>query len=180
MDLDGVVLGVYRYMALRACENLLNFKEEFMLRFITGDMFELEDADILINTISCKGDNGVGLSKQFRDKYPKNFETYMNSEKEIGKVVVTEENGKKIVNFPTKYEEDGSSDYDYIEKGLKHFYDYLLMHPKDTVVIPPLGCGAGGLNTQKVLNLIMDYLVDNNSGLLKNKIYLINFLEEFK
>ncbi len=151
-----------------------------MIRFITGDMFELKDVDILVNTISCKGENGLGLSKQFKERYPQNFENYMGQEKEIGKILVTEENGKKIVNFPTKDDYDGSSEYEFIEKGLKDLYDYLLIHPNDTIVIPPLGCGEGGLNTQKVLNLIMDYLIDNNSNLLKNKVYLINFLEEFK
>ena len=46
-----------------------------MLEFTSGDLFAL-DADILVNTVNCKGAMGAGIALAFKTRYPEMFKDY--------------------------------------------------------------------------------------------------------
>src|SRR5690606_38584161 len=70
----------------------------------------------------------------------------------------TLEGERIIINFPTKTEWYKKSQYIYIEDGLKELAKIIVEYNIKSIAIPPLGCGNGGLNWEKVKLLIEQYL----------------------
>ena len=90
-----------------------------MIHFVKGNMFE-SDADALVNTVNTVGVMGAGVALAFKKQYPKNFSEYKiacdNGELKTGSILVVKENdGKTIINFPTKQHWKNGSEYEYIE-----------------------------------------------------------------
>lgn len=138
-----------------------------MIRYTIGDIFK-SDADCLINTVNCEGYMGKGIAYQFKLKFPQNNKNYIeackNKTLRIGTLHYFKENGKTIINFPTKDRWRLNSKIEYIVVGLD---ELALLLPKldvSTIAIPPLGCGNGGLNWSDVKGLIEEKL-----GHLKDK-----------
>lgn len=120
------------------------------------------DANIIVNPVNCFGVMGAGLAKEFKKRFPKNFELYQqqcwNRTMKVGKMFITHNSdidGLTIYNFPTKDFWKHKSELSYIQKGLED----MLKHLKtgDVVAIPLLGCGLGGLSTSDVVPLMMYY-----------------------
>jgi hypothetical protein len=65
---------------------------------------------------------------------------------------------KLIINFPTKVHWRSPSRYEYIEKGLDALKDLLSEKKVESIAIPPLGCGNGGLDWAKVRPIIENKL----------------------
>lgn len=137
-----------------------------MIEFVDGDFFDY-DADIRINTVNCVGVMGAGVALAFKNKYPKMFKEYAKEckAKQItpGNPSVWKEGdmfskGIEIINFPTKDHWRKPSEYEYIESGLLWLSNYLKDKSGLTVTLPALGCGHGGLDWNKVKQLIVKYL----------------------
>lgn len=136
-----------------------------MIHFLTGDMFESQ-ADALVNTVNLNGIMGKGVALQFKKKFPANFTTYkaacINKSIRVGKLLVTKEiyEGKyvTIINFPTKINWRKPSEYSYIEAGLKDLRRIIDSTNIQSIAIPPLGAGNGGLLWARVKQLIETYL----------------------
>ncbi len=133
-----------------------------MIQFKTGDIFE-SDANALVNTVNTVGIMGKGIALQFRKRFPKNYKVYLdaskNKELAIGKLLVVEDESllkgnQFIINFPTKTTWKKPSEYEYIEKGLDELVRILPNYPIQSIAIPPLGSGNGGLNWNKVKEII--------------------------
>lgn len=120
---------------------------------------------------------GAGVALAFKNKYPRMFNDYVlackNKEVAPGKPHVWIESDLlttcTIINFPTKIHWKNPSEYEYIEKGLVWLRDYLVEHKEATVTLPALGCGHGGLNWDKVKEMIINFL-----GGLDAKILVFN------
>lgn len=139
-----------------------------MIEFRSANLLE-SDAEALVNTVNTVGVMGKGIALQFKNQYPNNFKLYTNAckakEITIGKMFVTEETsllgGKKIIiNFPTKNDWRKPSEYIYIEEGLKDLISVINEKKIKSIAIPPLGAGNGGLDWNKVRNLIEKHLAD--------------------
>lgn len=132
-----------------------------MIKYEIGDMFK-SDADCLVNTVNCEGYMGKGIAYQFKMKFPQNNEDYVKACKSgklfVGTVHFCVEGGKTIINFPTKNKWRAPSKMEYIEKGLDAMLEILPSLGVRTVAIPPLGCGNGGLEWEKVKRLLEDKL----------------------
>ncbi|CAM3069038.1 macro domain-containing protein [Paenibacillus sediminis] len=147
-----------------------------MLEFVTGDFFDYK-ADIRVNTVNCVGVMGAGVALAFKNKYPQMFNDYAlackNKKVAPGKPHVWIESDllttSTIINFPTKVHWKNPSEYEYIEKGLIWFRDFLVEHKGATVTLPALGCGHGGLNWDIVKDMISKFLGD-----LDAKIFVFN------
>ena len=126
-----------------------------------GDLLK-EDVQAYVNTVNCVGIMGKGIALQFKMKYPENYKLYKkacNKNKvQIGKMFITEINDlfdtKYIINFPTKKHWKGKSKLEYIEKGLDDLAKQVRKLNIKSIVIPPLGCGFGGLHWKEVRPLI--------------------------
>ncbi len=128
---------------------------------------------------------GKGIAKEFKDNFPRNFEIYKRAcddgSMKIGEVLFVEEKGKIVLNFPTKDSWRKKSSYDFIKQGLEALAKVIVDKKITSVSIPPLGCGNGGLDWDKVEALILktfENLVDvevvifppaTNNNLSKNK-----------
>lgn len=147
-----------------------------MIKIIKKDLFDIE-TEALVNTVNTVGVMGKGIALQFKEKFPQNYKEYKNAadngEVKIGKMFVTENNSllnpRYIINFPTKEHWKGKSKYEFIEKGLIDLKRVIKENKINSLAMPPIGCGLGGLDWTKVEKLIFDYLKD----LSEVDIYLI-------
>lgn len=133
-----------------------------MIQYRIGDLLK-DDAQALVNTVNTEGVMGKGIALQFKETFPNNYRIYRKVCKEgklnIGEMLVTEEytllgDKKYIVNFPTKTTWRKPSEYSYIGKGLYALKDEIEKLHIMSIAIPPLGSNNGGLDWQKVKQMI--------------------------
>lgn len=131
----------------------------------TGDMFESE-AEALVNTVNCVGVMGRGVALQFKLRYPDNYVAYKKACDQglvrPGKVFVFDRGSdacpRWIINFPTKRHWRGASRIEDIQSGLDDLVHQIRALGIKSIVLPPLGCGLGGLKWSEVGPLIKEHL----------------------
>lgn len=125
------------------------------------------NAQALVNTVNTVGVMGKGIALQFKKAFPNNFKAYSEACKKkeitIGKLFVTLDSyllsgDKIIVNFPTKRDWRKPSEYEFIEDGLDDLIRVIETYQIKSIAIPPLGAGSGGLEWEKVKQLIKQKL----------------------
>ena len=132
-----------------------------MITFTKGDLFESR-AEALVNAVNCVGVMGKGIALQFKQRFPENFSLYADAclfrEVQIGKMFVTQPTDPSlprwIINFPTKKHWSNPSKLEWIEDGLKDLRRFLIEQKVQSVAIPALGAGLGGLDWKDVRRLI--------------------------
>ncbi len=126
------------------------------------DIFK-SDCQAIVNPVNCVGVMGAGLAKAFKEKYPEVFETYlkacnqtdMSKKLRIGTCLTVRANdGKFIINLPTKDHFKNPSKMEYVEKGVDALIRNILHFDIKSVAIPALGAGLGGLNWKDVKEVI--------------------------
>ena len=131
-----------------------------MIEYRTGNMFE-SDADCLVNTVNCEGYMGKGIAYQFKMRFPENNKQYVKECRsgilKPGTLFVFKEEGKTIINFPTKEKWREKSKEEYIVSGMKELVRLLPGLGVKTIAIPPLGCGNDGLNWDRVKKIIIGF-----------------------
>ena len=98
--------------------------------------------------------------------FPNMFNEYkrlcQNKEIKIGEIHIWKSDdifsNLTIINFPTKDHWKDPSKYEYIEKGLNALNNYLKTIPNQTITLPALGCGHGGLDWEIVKPMIFEKL----------------------
>ena len=136
-----------------------------MIEYQTGDLFTVE-VEALVNTVNCVGVMGRGVALQFKKAFPANFKAYAKAcelgEVEPGRMFITErlDNPKYIINFPTKRHWRGKSRIDDIESGLDALACEIRKRGIQSVALPPLGSGLGGLHWPDVKEKIESALAE--------------------
>ncbi len=134
-----------------------------MIHSTTGDILKSE-SHAIVNTVNCEGFMGKGIAYQFKLTFPENFASYAEACKKNaltpGKLHTFQERKKLIINFPTKNKWREKSKYEYIEGGLKELKKVIKDLKIESISIPPLGCGNGGLDWNKVKEIIISELSD--------------------
>lgn len=132
-----------------------------MIHYTTGDLLK-SDASTLVNTVNCEGYMGKGIAYQFKLQFPENNADYIKACKsgmlKVGKLHVYEENGKTIINFPTKDKWREKSKMEYIKRGIDELNALIRCLNITSIAIPPLGSGNGGLVWNEVKNVIEERL----------------------
>ena len=132
-----------------------------MIEFVTGDLL-VADVEALVNPVNCVGVMGAGLARQFKERYPLNFEVYYRWCL-LGKLcpgVICDyktglkRNPKWIYNFPTRRHWKEKSNLQDIELGLIALVTEVKLNGVESIAIPALGCGLGGLQWEDVKELI--------------------------
>ena len=134
-----------------------------MIQLVKGDIFESK-AGALVNPVNTMGVMGKGLALQFKKKYPDNFLVYRGACKEgkvfLGSMFVVETKGTRdpryIINFPTKGHWKGPAYLGPIEVGLVDLVQVVVQLGLESIAIPALGCGEGGLSWTVVSPCIQD------------------------
>jgi len=132
-----------------------------MIEFKTGDILA-EDAEALVNTVNCVGVMGRGIALQFKNAFPENFKAYARAckgrEVEPGRMFVFETGGfvnpRYIINFPTKRHWRGKSRMEDIDAGLEALQAVIREKNIQSLAVPPLGSGLGGLDWHQVRSRI--------------------------
>ena len=140
---------------------------------VDGNIFDAQ-VEALVNPVNCVGVMGAGLAKQFKRKFPLNFNWYASA-CNVGKMVMGEvlvndfqayndsQIHRYIVNFPTKIHwRDRSANYFGIETGLWDLDEKIEAMGIKSIAIPPLGCGLGGLRWEDVKSVI-ECILDNDN-----------------
>lgn len=138
-----------------------------MIKYTTGDILS-DRADAIVNTVNCVGVMGRGIALQFKKAWPKNFEAYAaackQDEVRPGRMFVYETGRlsppRFIINFPTKRHWRGKSRLEDIESGLEDLRRVIAELGIDSIAIPPLGSGLGGLDWPEVRSHIEALLGD--------------------
>ena len=118
------------------------------------------DAEALVNTVNSVGVMGKGIALQFKQAFPENYSAYeaacKRGEVEPGKMFVfrRSNNPRLIINFPTKKHWRGKSKIKDIESGLRALVNVVKAEKINSIAVPPLGCGNGGLEWNDVRPLI--------------------------
>jgi O-acetyl-ADP-ribose deacetylase (regulator of RNase III) len=138
-----------------------------MIEFVTGNLLD-SDVDALVNTVNTKGVMGKGVALQFRRAFPANYEAYRKAcaadEVQLGRMFVFHTGQlarpRLIVNFPTKGHWKSRSRLSDIEEGLCDLRRVLIEQEVNSLALPPLGCGLGGLSWSQVRPRIEQALAD--------------------
>jgi len=106
---------------------------------------------------------GKGLALEFKNRYPEMFNKYKSyCDKGIFKPgvlwIYKAEDGKKILNFPTKVDWKDPSKVEYIEAGLKKFVEIYKEKEVKDIAFPLLGCNNGGLDADEIIPIMQSYL----------------------
>lgn len=123
-----------------------------MIEYKQGDILQ-DDAEALVNTVNCVGAMGRGIALQFKKAFPANFKAYAaackNAEVQPGRMFVFKTgqitNPRYIINFPTKRHWRGASRLEDIDSGLQALVETIRQQNIQSIAIPPLGSGLGGL-----------------------------------
>lgn len=132
-----------------------------MIRKTRGNLLDA-DVDALVNTVNTVGVMGKGVALQFKRAFPANFKAYKQAcdagEVEPGRMFIHDLGGlmrpRYIINFPTKRHWRGRSRMEDIETGLAALIEDIRRLGIESIALPPLGCGHGGLNWNMVFPLI--------------------------
>lgn len=124
-----------------------------MIESKTGDLLAV-DVEALVNTVNCVGHMGRGIALQFKKAWPENFRAYQAAcrrlEVQPGRMFLFETRGltnpQYIINFPTKRHWRGLSRIEDIEAGLEALVAVIRERHIQSIAIPPLGAGLGGLD----------------------------------
>ena len=123
-----------------------------MISYVRGNLLEA-DAEALVNTVNTAGVMGKGIALQFKNRFAANFLAYAQACKlgqvQTGRMFVTEpqeQTGPRwIVNFPTKRHWRDPSRMEWVVEGLQDLRGFLLSHKVQSIAVPALGAGLGGL-----------------------------------
>lgn len=134
-----------------------------MIESVHGDLLRA-DVEAIVNPVNCVGVMGRGLAAQFKAAYPANFRAYeaacKRGEVQPGRMFVfelaTAARPRWLINFPTKRHWRGTSKIGDIESGLVALVAEVRDRKIQSIAVPPLGCGLGGLDWADVSALIVD------------------------
>ena len=134
-----------------------------MVKIERGKTIFDSNAQTLVNTINCVGVMGKGLALEFKNRYPAMFDKYKSfCDKGVFKPgvlwIYKAEDGKWILNFPTKVDWKNDSELSYIKEGLKKFVEIWEEKGIKSIAFPLLGCKNGGLDPDDVIPLMEKYL----------------------
>ena len=154
---------------------MLYFKEFNLEDDLSSHDLLRDEAQCLVNTVNCEGFMGKGIAYEFSKHFPKNNEKYQKAceygDLKIGEILLCEEKGKIIANFPTKYKWREKSKISHIERGLQRLAGLILERKIQSIALPPLGCGNGGLSWDEVKTLIKKYFGNPRFENIHIKVY---------
>jgi len=131
------------------------------IQYQKGDIFE-STAQVIVNTVNCKGVMGKGLALAFKERYPDMFVAYQSDCKlgklRIGRPTLYKKSIPWVLNFPTKDHWRFPSKLEYLEKGLEFLEAHYQKVGITSIAFPKLGAQNGKLSWDEVGPLMAKYL----------------------
>lgn len=137
-----------------------------VITIVSGNIFE-SDCQVLTSPVNCKGRSGAGLALLFKKRFPKEEKLFIEWCKEgklkLGTVLtVCREDvptSGYICYFPTKDKPSDTSNIRSLYEGLISLRQLMLYEGANSVALPALGCGLGGLEfatLEKAVRYVFD------------------------
>jgi O-acetyl-ADP-ribose deacetylase (regulator of RNase III) len=128
-----------------------------MLELTNGNLLDAQ-TDALVNTVNTEGVMGKGIALQFKRKFPEMYDEYRAAceagEVQPGRMHIYEREDmlhpRFIINFPTKRHWRSPARVEDIEAGLTALVKEIRARGIQSIAVPPLGCGNGGLEWSDV------------------------------
>lgn len=125
-----------------------------MIEYTKSSIFDC-DVQVIVNPVNCVGIMGRGLAWQFKQKFPAYFNDYRDKcvagEIKIGSIdCYLGTYPKYLISFPTKIHWRNPSQLSYIERGLVSLAQWVSDTKIESIALPALGCGLGGLAFEDV------------------------------
>lgn len=144
-----------------------------MITFTQGNLLEAK-AEALVNTVNTVGVMGKGIALMFKERFDLNYQLYAAACKakqvHTGQMFITEPNEldgpRWIVNFPTKQHWRSPSQMKWVIDGLQDLRRFLIDKNVNSIAIPPLGAGNGGLDWADVKPEIERALSDLDTDII--------------
>ncbi len=113
-------------------------------------------AEVLVNPVNCVGVMGAGLAKQFKIRFPEMFDEYVQACR-LGVLkypgCVLHQTGSEpryIISLSTKDHWRDESKIEDVVVALGSLREICELYQVESVAIPALGCGLGGLEWSDV------------------------------
>lgn len=123
-----------------------------------SDIFKT-DCQAIVIPVNCVGVLGKGLALEFKKRFPEAAKRYRfycssNSIKPGDCCDYDIENGKLPITMATKSHWIHPSQFHWIEDGLRHLFTLSKACAIQSVALPAIGCGCGGLPWEAVRDAI--------------------------
>ena len=128
------------------------------MKLLDMEVNEIRSA-VIVNPVNCVGVMGKGLAKVMKSIYPWAFDDYVKKCKSNvlrpGEIVVSthpqtliefEQPPPVIIHAATKDHWRNKTKIEWINSVLKQLDEFMTNSPLNTIAIPKLGCGLGGLS----------------------------------
>lgn len=123
-----------------------------MLDFVHGNILEAP-VEAVVNAVNTKGVMGKGLALQFRQTLPQASQAYEQAARHgdlsPGGVLLTETGQlgsvRYVLHAATKDHWRNPSRLEWVESALEQLVEIVRMHNIESIALPALGCGLGGL-----------------------------------
>jgi O-acetyl-ADP-ribose deacetylase (regulator of RNase III) len=133
-----------------------------VITYTRGDLLRAP-AEAIVNPVNCVGVMGAGLALQVKGRWPRVFARYLEDCRDglfaPGFVQVLAVTGsapiRYVINFPTKQDWRHGSRLAYIRDGMQDLVDAIASKGINSLAIPQLGCGLGGLYWDDVEPIIV-------------------------
>lgn len=132
------------------------------IKYVQGDIFDSR-CQALVNPVNCVGVMGAGLALAFKKRWPAYFRSYekacrdrlINFGRPLHHYKV---GGCLLISFPTKYHWSEQSNLCAVSRGLRQLRKLCIELGLQSVAVPAVGAGLGGLPWQAVKGVIENYL----------------------
>ena len=112
-------------------------------------------ASCIVSAANCVGVMGGGVAKAIKDKFPWCYDPYKIACKEgilkpggifvVRMDVYPKMKYPRIIHLSTKNHWKGQSKLEWVDSGCQKLRKYIVSNQVESVAIPRLGCGLGGL-----------------------------------
>lgn len=123
----------------------------------TGDLFT-SDAPAIGHGINLQGKMGAGIAVQFKNRFPKMYESYVYACKTFpllpGIVLIYDAESPIVYNIASQDLPGANARLEWLEAGLRSTLQDAQTRGLDRVALPLIGCGIGGLDEEDVVPLM--------------------------
>ena len=120
-----------------------------MINFVTWNILA-SPSQALVNTVNTKGVMWKWIALQFKLAFPCNYSIYrkscLNDMFKIWDIITTFENGKYVINFPTKDHWKNDSKLEYIDLWLLALKKEIEKYNITSIALPKLWCWLWNLD----------------------------------
>jgi O-acetyl-ADP-ribose deacetylase (regulator of RNase III) len=130
------------------------------IEFKSGDIFATPGVSAFAHGCNCTGVMGKGIAVAFKLRWPEMFELYRTKCKtgdfRLGDVFCWKESGNIVFNLGTQQSWQTNAELWAIESALRKMLIKAEAEHVDTIVMPRIGAGLGGLDWHLVKSRIAD------------------------